>query len=68
MIRIELEFKGKKYSVQDELENANDGLPYIWAEGNYSCDCNRALFIQRQCDPEFPDMLCDETIKLLSYA
>lgn len=28
--------------------------PYIWAEGNYSCDCNRRLFFERAAgnDPD----------------
>jgi hypothetical protein len=23
------------------------GNPYVWADGNYSCDCNRELFFEQ---------------------
>lgn len=39
---------------------------YVWESGNYSCDCNRSLFIREQCDPSFPDMGCGEEIELVS--
>lgn len=30
---------------------------HMWREGNYSCDCNKRLFLARECgiDPEFDD-------------
>ncbi len=31
----------RMYSHDDDWEEHSD---YIWAEGNYSCDCNRAIF------------------------
>ena len=43
-------------------------LLFLWEEGNFSCDCNRRLFIIRQeeereaLDEEIP---CGKTIKLL---
>lgn len=39
---------------------------YIYREGNYSCDCNKSLFIQQQCDPNFPEMTCGEKIEMVS--
>lgn len=39
---------------------------YIFEEGNYSCDCNRAIFISRYCNTRFPDMDCGDTIELVS--
>lgn len=30
-----------------EAEDALDNLIFLWSEGNYSCDCNRALFYGR---------------------
>jgi hypothetical protein len=62
MLKVKLTYNGKDYVVKDKLESLD--TTYIWREGNYACDCNRALFIQRQCDPEFPDMECGNQIKL----
>ncbi len=28
-------------------ENWFDGSDFMWTEGNYSCDCNRALYFAR---------------------
>lgn len=74
MLRITLEYKGIRYHIQDEFsewttdENNNpvEGDCFIWTDGNYSCDCNRALFIQRVGFPDFPDMECGDAIKLVS--
>ena len=34
--------------------------PYMWAEGNYGCDCNRQLFFERAngAIPEWDDFSC----------
>lgn len=73
--KIVLRHSGKEYIVWDDLyvfEDQEsygeplDGARFMWEEGNYSCDCNKSLFIQRQCDPSFPDMHCGESIELVS--
>lgn len=61
---ITLEYKGKTYTVHDEYE-WDSFPPYIWEEGNYACDCNKALFIQRQIDEDFPDLPCGKEIKTI---
>lgn len=39
---------------------------FMYTEGNYSCDCNRTLFIAQHCDPTFEDTeRCGETIQLV---
>jgi len=70
--KIIVEYKNKKYSLIEEWkekyswESELEGVRYMYDEGNYSCDCNKSLFIQRQCDPKFPEMKCGDKIKLLS--
>lgn len=46
---------------------------YMYTEGNYDCDCNRSLFIERHCDASFNDwygiddaMACGEEIELIA--
>lgn len=40
------------------------GLKFQWFEGNFSCDCNRSIFIfpEEHCKEDDPDMLCGEEI------
>jgi hypothetical protein len=49
--RVTLEYKGQQYSF---IETFGYGYPwssveFMWRDGNYACDCNRSLFLQRQC-------------------
>lgn len=59
-----LEHEGKSYELHpdfdyDEFHHAE----FIWEEGNFSCDCNRSIFIN-EIDNTFPLMDCGDTIKL----
>lgn len=41
----------KKNSIGEvrvlEINQPDDFHPWIWREGNFSCDCNRSVFFQR---------------------
>lgn len=63
--------------VTDLIGMADDGddaglIEYMWTEGNYSCDCNKRLFISRQHEGVFPgedekdimEHVCGRKIKL----
>lgn len=40
---------------------------YMWTEGDYSCDCNRLIFIEDALDVEIDDSrVCGETVRLVS--
>lgn len=55
------------YSDNDESDYTNEDCIYdLWTDGNYSCDCNKSLFIQRQCDKQFPLLKCGDEIKLVA--
>ncbi len=42
--------------------NHGDGGEFMWTEGNYSCDCNRALIHFRAQDLAAPNYLpCGDT-------
>jgi hypothetical protein len=52
------------YAQDDEVTEG--GADYMWTEGNWSCDCNKRLFIARalgEPEPETTDP-CGDTIKL----
>ncbi len=60
---------GQIHTVEDEsvYYTEVEHIEFMWREGNYSCDCNRRLFIGRLTDPSYDDDLpCGDTIKLLS--
>lgn len=61
-----LRYRGKEYRVAQDcgLEYPVSAAQYMWLDGNYSCDCNRCLFIRDQCDPGFPDLECGEEIEM----
>lgn len=68
-MKFKLEYNNKFYIVEDELCKSDPDseceIPFIWEDGNYSCDCNRSLFIQRCCDKDFSDFPCGHEIKLI---
>lgn len=71
-MKFKLEYNNKFYIVEDELcspdPDSECKIPYIWEDGNYACDCNRSIFIQRCCDENFPKLPCnvdENQIKLI---
>ena len=70
--RIVLKYKDKEYVLEEENwmskdEYTNEWNWYIWEEGNYSCDCNRSLFLHRKY-PEFSEFEhCGNEIELVDY-
>lgn len=68
-MKFQLKYKEKTYIVEDELcepdPDSECEIPFIWEDGNYACDCNRSLFIQRCCDENFPDFTCGHEIELI---
>ena len=51
---------GKDYAAED--------AEWMFTEGNYSCDCNRSLFIRRQHGEDaMPELKCGEQIELIDY-
>lgn len=67
-VDVVLEHKGTKYAFTDgtAFETVH-AAEWWWEEGEGSCDCNRSIRIQQNCDPEFPQMDCgDDGIKLVS--
>lgn len=49
-----------------EIRKHVDSYPwtgdYMWADGNYSCDCNRHLFFERAdgAEPNWDDGICGD--------
>lgn len=43
------------------MREVRDTLEFGWSDGNYGCDCNRALFFARANGEDEPDIECGET-------
>lgn len=78
---VVLEYENNRYEIEQETDSSvftrhgGHGISeeefaalslFQWTEGNYSCDCNKSLFIALSCDEDFPEFDCGETIDLLS--
>lgn len=49
-------------------EYPEDMAIFQFTENNYSCDCNRSLFIQREYGKDsIPELGCGDKIKLVEY-
>lgn len=72
-----LNYKGKEYEVTDTFTYGYDpdSAVYYWAEGNFSCDCNRRNWLNRQHPGSVPaeeieDSLggvCGDTIECTKF-
>jgi hypothetical protein len=65
-LSIVLRAGNREFTVRDKDVVDEDVAKFIWEHGNFSCDCNRSLFIKRQCDPKFTPYECGEVIQLVS--
>ena len=69
---IKLKYKNKIYKIKDiwkqkfGWDSELEGVTYMYEDGNYSCDCNRSLFIRQQCDNNFIGLDCGDQIQLIS--
>lgn len=66
----DLKYRNKNYKVKEDFgyEFPEETAIYMWKDGNNSCDCNRSLYIKRQCDKNFPDMKCGDKIELVKLS
>jgi hypothetical protein len=60
-------YKDKEYIIDYDFgyEYPKESAEFMFSDGNYACDCNRSVFIQRYCEPSFPEMDCGNKIELL---
>lgn len=52
-----------RLSIESDAVNPQEQWPpFIWTDGNYSCDCNRALFFARaKGEPDPEEIPCGES-------
>ncbi len=56
---------GLEAPVWDDEADLFGTMLFQWTEGNYSCDCNRMLFLARERGEDSgPELVCGDTIML----
>lgn len=63
-------YKGKEFVIHYDFgyEYEEEYAEFSFLENNYSCDCNRSLFIQRKYGEDaIPELDCGEEIELIDY-
>ena len=66
----DLKYKDMVYTIHCDFgyEYPEEEAIFMFEDGNYSCDCNRSLFIQDEYGENAIDVLdCGEDIKMLNY-
>ena len=65
---VKLAFGGKFYTLEHDFgfEYPAHSAEYMFEDGNYSCDCNRSLFIGEKHE-EFPEMECGNLIEMVEF-
>lgn len=64
------QYKDKQYTIHYDfgLDYTDEAAKFMFLEGNYSCDCNRSLFIQWEYgDDAIPELPCGNEIVLKEY-
>lgn len=66
---MDLIYKGVKYHIEYNCgkEYESECAEFYFFDGNMSCDCNKSLLIQRQCNENFPDLGCGDEIEIENF-
>ena len=67
--KVKVKYQDKEYNFGYDFgyEYPEEAARFMFFEGNYSCDCNLSLFIQEECDRNFPDLICGNEIKIINF-
>ena len=63
-------YKDKEYTLHYDFGKNYDkeSAEWMFLTGNYSCDCNRSLFIRQEYGEDtIPELDCGKEIELISY-
>jgi len=65
---VSLKYKDKVYTFDYDFgkDYSEEGAEFMFEDGNFSCDCNRSIFIREYCDKDFEEMDCGDEIELVN--
>lgn len=66
--KMRLVYQGKEYALEHDFGYAYpvDAAHYMFEDGNYSCDCNRSLFLAEKYEG-FPELDCGHEVELAAF-
>jgi len=66
--KMRLRYQGKEYALEHDFGHAYpvDSAHYMFEDGNYSCDCNRSLFLAEKHEG-FPELDCGNEVQLAAF-
>lgn len=69
VVCMNLNYEDKIYYLEYDFgkDYPEDSAKFMFFDGNYSCDCNKSLFIQRDLEEDFPEMGCGDEIKISDF-
>ena len=65
-----LKYENKEFTIHYDCgyEFPDEQAIFMFEHGNYSCDCNKSIFIRREYGEEsIPELGCGDEVKLLDY-
>ena len=67
--KMKLKYNGKEYDYQEDFGYAYpiESAEYMFKDGNYSCDCNKSLSLNRKYGDEVPVKGCGDEIELIEF-
>lgn len=67
---VTFQYQGEEFNLHRDFgyEFPEDVAVFQFVENNYSCDCNRSIFIRQEYGEDaIPELNCGEEIKLKNY-
>lgn len=67
--KMDLVYKDIQYPFEYDFGHGYQGASAEWMfrEGNYACDCNRSLFLIRDCDVKIEELCCGDEISIENF-
>jgi len=65
---VTLKYQGKEYTFDYDWNEdyPTDSANFMFEEGNYSCDCNKKIFLNQYCGLKIDNEDCGDKIELVS--
>lgn len=67
--KMKMMYNGKEYDYEEDFGYAypKDSARFMFFEGNYSCDCNKSIFLKRKYGSIIKEKDCGDDIKITEF-
>ncbi len=68
--KMKMLYNGKTYDYEEDFGYAYgaESAKFMFEDGNYGCDCNRSLFLNRKYGKECPTKECGYEIEITEFS